>query len=73
MEVSIAVCSPMLTIFGQVFDEVKKENFSLKLRIYFLEERMEKMSPSGISDALKEVQPATDSCQGTACNDQHHF
>jgi chromosome segregation ATPase len=33
---------------------VKKENFSLKLKIYFLEERLAKLAPDQIDHALKE-------------------
>lgn len=39
---------------SQVIDEVKKENFSLKLKIYFLEERLAKLAPDQIDLALKE-------------------
>lgn len=38
----------------QVIDEVKKENFSLKLKIYFLEERLSKLAPDQVDLALKE-------------------
>ncbi|PKC14618.1 hypothetical protein RhiirA5_258643, partial [Rhizophagus irregularis] len=35
-------------------DEIKKENLNLKMQIYFLEERINKMSPDGMERALKE-------------------
>lgn len=49
-------CSSIVAdaICGQVIDEVKKENFSLKLKIYFLEDRLSKLSPDQIDLALKE-------------------
>jgi hypothetical protein len=39
----------------QVIDEIKKENFSLKMKVYFLEERVSKMGPDEMERALKEV------------------
>lgn len=39
----------------QTINELKKENFSLKLKIFFLEERMTKMAPENVKDAYKEV------------------
>ncbi|CAB4427643.1 unnamed protein product [Rhizophagus irregularis] len=38
----------------KVIDEIKKENLNLKMQIYFLEERINKMSPDGMERALKE-------------------
>ncbi|KAI9140837.1 hypothetical protein BKA69DRAFT_1077983 [Paraphysoderma sedebokerense] len=38
----------------KIIDEVKKENFGLKMRIYFLEERLAKMAPDNLNEALKE-------------------
>lgn len=38
----------------QLIDLTKKENFSLKLKIYFLEERLAKITPEHIDAALKE-------------------
>lgn len=37
-----------------MIDDVKKENFSLKLKIYFLEERLAKLAPEQVDLALKE-------------------
>ena len=34
---------------------MKKENFNLKLRLFHLEEAMEKMSPEGYNTLAKEV------------------
>lgn len=39
----------------QLIDEVNKENFSLKLKIYFLEERLAKLTPEQMDVALKET------------------
>lgn len=39
----------------QLIDEVKKENFSLKLKIYFLEDRLAKLAPEHVDAALKET------------------
>ena len=38
----------------QVIDQVKRENFGLKLKIYFLEERLAKLAPDQVNQALKE-------------------
>ncbi|GJJ73159.1 hypothetical protein EMPS_05517 [Entomortierella parvispora] len=38
----------------KVIDELKKESFSLKLKIYFLEERLAKISPEHVDQALQE-------------------
>ncbi|KAG0209086.1 hypothetical protein BGX33_005850, partial [Mortierella sp. NVP41] len=38
----------------KVIDELKKEGFSLKLKIFFLEERLAKMSPEHVDKALHE-------------------
>jgi DNA repair exonuclease SbcCD ATPase subunit len=38
----------------QVIDSTRKENFSLKLKIYFLEERLAKLAPDQVDLALKE-------------------
>ncbi|RIA84854.1 hypothetical protein C1645_398480 [Glomus cerebriforme] len=38
----------------KVIDEIKKENFSLKMKVYFLEERVSKMGPDEMERALKE-------------------
>ncbi|MBW0464402.1 hypothetical protein O181_004117 [Austropuccinia psidii MF-1] len=38
----------------KVIDEVKKENFNLKLKIYFLEDRLAKLAPDQVDLALKE-------------------
>ncbi|ODQ56409.1 hypothetical protein SAICODRAFT_51393, partial [Saitoella complicata NRRL Y-17804] len=37
-----------------LLSEMKKENFSLKLKIFYLEERMQNMAPENIDKALKE-------------------
>ncbi|KAH8930270.1 hypothetical protein BT69DRAFT_908743 [Atractiella rhizophila] len=37
-----------------VIDSVKKENFNLKLKIFFLEDRLAKLAPDQIDAALKE-------------------
>jgi len=39
----------------QVIDEMRKENFSLKLKIYFMQERLQNMAPEHIQAVLKEV------------------
>ncbi|KAF9950566.1 hypothetical protein BGZ70_001306 [Mortierella alpina] len=38
----------------KVIDELKKESFSLKLKVYFLEDRLAKMSPEHVDQALNE-------------------
>ncbi|CAG8646823.1 7490_t:CDS:2, partial [Acaulospora colombiana] len=38
----------------RVIDEIKKENFSLKMKVYFLEERLSKLGPDEMERALKE-------------------
>ncbi|KAA1114519.1 hypothetical protein PGT21_011974 [Puccinia graminis f. sp. tritici] len=38
----------------KAIDEVKKDNFNLKLKIYFLEDRMAKLAPDQVDLALKE-------------------
>ncbi|KAG0046642.1 hypothetical protein BGZ83_008212 [Gryganskiella cystojenkinii] len=38
----------------KVIDDLNKENFSLKLKIYFLEERLAKISPEHVDQALQE-------------------
>ncbi|KAG0348377.1 hypothetical protein BG004_005322, partial [Podila humilis] len=38
----------------KVIDELKKDSFSLKLRIYFLEERLAKISPEHVDQAIHE-------------------
>ncbi|KAF9287592.1 hypothetical protein BGZ68_001580 [Mortierella alpina] len=38
----------------KVIDELKKECFSLKLKVYFLEDRLAKMSPEHVDQALNE-------------------
>jgi hypothetical protein len=46
-----------LTIKDQerIIDELRKENYGLKMRIYFLEDRMNKMTPAHMNEALREV------------------
>lgn len=39
---------------SQVIDELKKDNFSLKLKLHFYEQRLEKMAPSSVEQALRE-------------------
>jgi predicted RNase H-like nuclease (RuvC/YqgF family) len=39
---------------AQVIDELKKDNFSLKLKLHFYEQRLEKMAPSSVEQALRE-------------------
>jgi hypothetical protein len=39
----------------KVIDDIKKENFSLKLKVFFLNERLEKLGPEWNEAALKEV------------------
>lgn len=36
-------------------DDMKKENFDLKLRVYHLEDRLRQLAPSNIDNVLKEV------------------
>lgn len=36
-------------------DEMKKENFDLKLRVYHLEDRLRQMAPSNVDNMLREV------------------
>ncbi|CAG8541751.1 980_t:CDS:10, partial [Ambispora gerdemannii] len=38
----------------RVVDEIKKENFSLKMKVYFLEEQLSKLGPDEMDKALKE-------------------
>ncbi|POY72208.1 hypothetical protein BMF94_4714 [Rhodotorula taiwanensis] len=38
----------------KVIDELKKDNFSLKLKLHFYEQRLEKMAPSSVEQALRE-------------------
>jgi len=38
----------------RVVDEIKKENFGLKMKVYFLEERLSKLGPDEMERALKE-------------------
>lgn len=38
----------------QVIDELKKDNFSLKLKLHFYEQRLEKLAPSSVEQALRE-------------------
>ncbi|KAM0792032.1 hypothetical protein ACM66B_006259 [Microbotryomycetes sp. NB124-2] len=38
----------------KVIDEVKKENFDLKLKIHFYEQRLERLAPDHIDQALRE-------------------
>ncbi|GJN94269.1 hypothetical protein Rhopal_007343-T1 [Rhodotorula paludigena] len=38
----------------KVIDELKKDNFSLKLKLHFYEQRLEKMAPSAVEQALRE-------------------
>ncbi|CAG8465628.1 1197_t:CDS:10, partial [Ambispora leptoticha] len=38
----------------RVIDEIKKENFSLKMKVYFLEEQLSKLGPDEMDKALKE-------------------
>lgn len=40
---------------SQHLNDLKKENFSLKLRIYFLEERMQQKCEAGREDVYKRV------------------
>ena len=46
-----------ITLFQQLA-ELKKENFSLKLRIYFLEERMQQKFDGNDEDLFKTVSTA---------------
>jgi hypothetical protein len=39
----------------KVIDDIKKENFSLKLKVFFLNERLDKLGPEHNDAALKEV------------------
>lgn len=39
---------------SQVIDEFKKENFDLKLKIHFYEQRLERLAPDQIDQALRE-------------------
>ena len=43
-----------LGFVNKVIDELKKENFSLKLKIHFLNERLNQLAPDQIDVALKE-------------------
>ncbi|BGP43939.1 hypothetical protein JCM10449v2_007996 [Rhodotorula kratochvilovae] len=38
----------------KVIDELKKDNFSLKLKLHFYEQRLEKLAPSSVEQALRE-------------------
>jgi hypothetical protein len=39
----------------RLVDQLKKENFGLKMRIYFLQENIDKLTPEGMSVIVKEV------------------
>jgi Centrosomin N-terminal motif 1 len=41
----------------QVIDEMRKENFSLKLKIFFMQDRLGKLAPEHIQAVLQEVLP----------------
>ena len=43
-----------VAIVSQVIDEIKKENFDLKLKIHFYEQRLERLAPDQIDLALRE-------------------
>lgn len=43
------------SFFLQIIDEIKKENFGLKLKIVFMEERLKKLGPEHNEEAIKEV------------------
>ena len=46
----------MLILFAlKAMDNLKKENFSLKLRIFYLQERLAKMGPANLETILNEV------------------
>ncbi|KAJ1506176.1 hypothetical protein HMI54_005276 [Coelomomyces lativittatus] len=38
----------------RIIDDLRKENYNLKMRIYFLEDTMNKMSPAYVNEAIKE-------------------
>ncbi|KPV72942.1 uncharacterized protein RHOBADRAFT_55197 [Rhodotorula graminis WP1] len=38
----------------KVIDELKKDNFSLKLKLHFYEQRLERLAPSSVEQALRE-------------------
>lgn len=50
-----ALASPPLKEQERILDESKRENFSLRLKIYYLEERLKKAIPKNIEEALQEV------------------
>lgn len=39
----------------KLIDELQKDNFGLKLRIYFLEEALENVSPAGFLQTQQDV------------------
>ncbi|KIJ55762.1 hypothetical protein M422DRAFT_240378 [Sphaerobolus stellatus SS14] len=47
----------------KLIDSIKKENFSLKLKITFLEDRLTKMAPDQFEDALKQNTNLKTECQ----------
>lgn len=50
---------------SQHLNDLKKENFSLKLRIYFLEERIQQKYEESSEDVYRTVSPgATGGCPG---------
>lgn len=49
---------------SQHLNDLKKENFSLKLRIYFLEERMQQKYEASREDIYKRVSAGAARCQG---------
>ncbi|KAI8375914.1 uncharacterized protein BYT42DRAFT_367332 [Radiomyces spectabilis] len=70
--------STTLTLKEQekVIDSLKKENFGLKLKIWFLERRLEEVSPDHIDNALKEkvildLHSAMDILQNQKCTLPH--
>ncbi len=46
----------------QLIDSLKKENFGLKLRIYYLTENLEKLTPEGIKDIVRDVLFSVHAC-----------
>ncbi|KAL2919987.1 hypothetical protein HK105_200053 [Polyrhizophydium stewartii] len=48
------VVSMGLRLREKLIDDLKKENFGLKMRVYFLTENLQKMSPEGVREIVNE-------------------
>ena len=58
---------PGYRTISQHLNDLKKENFSLKLRIYFLEERIQQKYEESSGDVFKRVSRTRSVCVCNAC------